>query len=70
MIHSAGDRPWRRLSNVPSDSIRDGDCCSLDSHVPDEATVEETTVIEYLRSHSEEIDLAGEIGQWRDGLIR
>jgi death-on-curing protein len=36
----------------------------------DEATVEEATVIEYLRSQSEEIDLAGEIEEWRDDLIR
>jgi death-on-curing protein len=36
----------------------------------DEATVEEVTVIEYLRSHSEETDLAAEIEAWRDDLIR
>jgi death-on-curing protein len=36
----------------------------------DEATVKEATVIEYLRSLSEEIDLASEIGEWRDDLIR
>jgi death-on-curing protein len=36
----------------------------------DEATIEETTVIEYFRSHSEEIDLADEIEEWRDDLIR
>jgi death-on-curing protein len=35
----------------------------------DEATVDETAGVEYLRSHSEEINLAGEIGEWRDDLI-
>ena len=36
----------------------------------DEAGVDETEVVEYLRSHTEEIDLAGEIEEWRDDLIR
>jgi death-on-curing protein len=36
----------------------------------DEATVGEATVTESLRSHPEEIDLASEIGEWRDELIR
>ncbi|MDJ1434435.1 type II toxin-antitoxin system death-on-curing family toxin [Halostagnicola sp. A-GB9-2] len=36
----------------------------------DQATVDETETLEYLRSHTEEIDLAGEIEQWRDDLIR
>jgi death-on-curing protein len=36
----------------------------------DEATVDEAAAIDYLRSHSEEIDLAGEIGEWRDDFIR
>lgn len=36
----------------------------------DEATVNEAETIDYLRSHTEEIDLAGEIEQWRDDLIQ
>lgn len=36
----------------------------------DEAGVDETEVVKYLRSHTEEIDLAGEIEEWRDDLIR
>ncbi len=36
----------------------------------DEAAVDEAAAIEYLRSHSEEIDLAGAIEEWRDDLIR
>jgi len=35
----------------------------------DEAAVETEEVIEYLRAHTEELDLAGEIEAWRDDLI-
>ncbi|APW98655.1 death-on-curing protein [Halobiforma lacisalsi AJ5] len=36
----------------------------------DQATVDETKTLEYLRSHTEEIDLPGEIERWRDDLIQ
>nr|WP_309138857.1 type II toxin-antitoxin system death-on-curing family toxin [Haloterrigena gelatinilytica] len=36
----------------------------------DQATVDEAKTVEYLRSHTEEINLAGEIEQWRDDLIQ
>jgi len=36
----------------------------------DEATVDEMAVVDYLRSHTVEIDLAGEIDAWRDDLIQ
>jgi len=36
----------------------------------DEGDVDEVEVIEYLRSHTKEIDLAGEIEKWREELIR
>lgn len=36
----------------------------------DAREVDESGSIEYLRSHTEELDLAGEIEQWRDDLIR
>lgn len=36
----------------------------------DQASVSEDDVIDYLRSHTEEIDLVGEIEQWREDLIR
>jgi death-on-curing protein len=36
----------------------------------DEAAVDEVETVEYLESHTKEIDLAGEIEQWRDDLIR
>jgi death-on-curing protein len=36
----------------------------------DEAAVDKVETVEYLESHTEEIDLAGEIEQWRDDLIR
>jgi death-on-curing protein len=36
----------------------------------DEAAVDEEETIEYLRSHTEELDLVGEIEQWRDDLIQ
>lgn len=36
----------------------------------DESAVEEEETIEYLRSHTEELDLAGEIEEWRDELIQ
>lgn len=36
----------------------------------DETTVSEERVIDYLQTHSEEIDLAEEIERWRDDLIR
>jgi len=36
----------------------------------DEATVDEEETVEYLRSHTEKLDLAGEIEEWRDDLIQ
>ncbi len=36
----------------------------------DEAAVDEVETVEYLRSHTEELDLAGEIEEWRDDLIQ
>ncbi|WP_246998392.1 type II toxin-antitoxin system death-on-curing family toxin [Halosolutus gelatinilyticus] len=36
----------------------------------DQTTVDEAETVTYLRSHTEEIDLAGEIEQWRDDLIQ
>lgn len=36
----------------------------------DEATVDETETVEYLRSHTEAVDLADEIEEWRDDLVR
>ncbi|MCU4719428.1 type II toxin-antitoxin system death-on-curing family toxin [Halapricum hydrolyticum] len=36
----------------------------------DEATVDEERTIEYLRSHTEELDLIGEIEDWREDLIQ
>ncbi|GGN23606.1 type II toxin-antitoxin system death-on-curing family toxin [Halarchaeum nitratireducens] len=36
----------------------------------DEATVDEGETIDYLRSQTENIDLAGEIEQWRDDIIQ
>ena len=36
----------------------------------DQATVNETETLEYLHSHTEELNLAGEIEQWRDDLIQ
>lgn len=36
----------------------------------DQAAVDETEVIDYLRSHTEQIDLVGEVEQWRDDLIK
>ena len=36
----------------------------------DEGNVDEAGVVEYLRSHSDQIDLAGEIETWREDLIR
>ena len=36
----------------------------------DEAAVDQAAVVSYLRTHSEEIDLADEIEQWRDHLIQ
>jgi death-on-curing protein len=36
----------------------------------DEAAVDEEETVEYLRSHTEELDLAGEIEEWRDDLIQ
>jgi len=36
----------------------------------DQASVDEAETVEYLRSHTKDIDLAGEIEQWRDDLIR
>ncbi len=36
----------------------------------DEASVDDDSVIEYLRTHTSEIDLAMEISRWRDDLVR
>jgi len=36
----------------------------------DEATVDEKRTIEYLRSHTKELDLIGEIEDWREDLIQ
>lgn len=36
----------------------------------DERAVSETEIVEYLRSHTEEMDLAGEIEAWRDELVQ
>lgn len=36
----------------------------------DEAAVDEQDTIEYLKSHTEELDLVGEIEEWRDDLIQ
>jgi death-on-curing protein len=36
----------------------------------DEATVDDAEIVQYLRTHTEEIDLAGEIEEWRADLIR
>ena len=36
----------------------------------DEASVDDTETIEYLRTHTEVIDLAGEIEAWREDLIQ
>ena len=36
----------------------------------DEAAVDEEETTDYLRSHTEALDLAGEIEAWRDELVR
>jgi death-on-curing protein len=36
----------------------------------DEATVDETRVLEYLRTHTEEVDLNEVVAEWRDDLVR
>ncbi|AZQ15758.1 type II toxin-antitoxin system death-on-curing family toxin [Halorubrum sp. PV6] len=36
----------------------------------DEAAVDEEDTTEYLRFHTEELDLAGEIDEWRDELVQ
>jgi death-on-curing protein len=36
----------------------------------DETKVDEAETIEYLRTHTQEIDLGGEIDDWRDELIQ
>jgi len=36
----------------------------------DEAAVDEEDTTKYLRSHTEELDLAGEIEEWREELVR
>lgn len=36
----------------------------------DEAAVDKKETIEYLRSHTEELDLPGEVEEWRDELVR
>jgi death-on-curing protein len=36
----------------------------------DERTVDEPDVVEYLRTHTEMLDLVGEIEQWRDDLLQ
>lgn len=36
----------------------------------DERAVDESDVVEYLRTHTEELDLAGEIELWREDLLQ
>jgi len=36
----------------------------------EERAVEEPDIVEYLRTHTDELDLAGEIGQWREDLLQ
>jgi death-on-curing protein len=36
----------------------------------DETTVDQDSVLEYLREHTREVDLAEEISEWRDELIQ
>jgi len=36
----------------------------------DEAAVDEEETTDYLRSHTDALDLAGEIEAWRDDLVR
>ncbi|WP_418282110.1 type II toxin-antitoxin system death-on-curing family toxin [Halorubrum sp. DTA98] len=36
----------------------------------DEAAVDEEEAVEYLRSHTEDLDLAGEIEEWRNELVQ
>jgi len=36
----------------------------------DERTVNEPAVVEYLHTHTEELDLAGEIERWREDLLQ
>ncbi|MFB6137509.1 MAG: type II toxin-antitoxin system death-on-curing family toxin [Halobacteriaceae archaeon] len=36
----------------------------------DEATVDETWVLEYLRTHTKEVDLDEVVAEWRDDLVR
>jgi len=36
----------------------------------DERTVSEEETVEYLRAHTEPLDLVGEIEQWRDDLLQ
>ncbi|GAA0272438.1 type II toxin-antitoxin system death-on-curing family toxin [Halobacterium noricense] len=36
----------------------------------DERTVDESAVVEYLRTHTEELDLAGEMERWREDLLQ
>ncbi|QPV63559.1 type II toxin-antitoxin system death-on-curing family toxin [Halosimplex litoreum] len=36
----------------------------------DEAAVDEEKTVQYLLSHTEELDLSGEIEEWRDDLIQ
>lgn len=36
----------------------------------DEADVDEAATIDYLRSHTETVDLAGELESWREDLVR
>ncbi|WP_336035366.1 type II toxin-antitoxin system death-on-curing family toxin [Halobacterium yunchengense] len=35
----------------------------------DERRVDEPAVVEYLRTHTEELDLAGEVERWREDLL-
>jgi death-on-curing protein len=36
----------------------------------DERTVDEPDVVEYLNTHTEELDLTGEVERWREGLLQ
>lgn len=43
---------------------------TLRQFATDEAAVDEEKTIEYLRSQTEEMDLAGEIEEWREDLVQ
>jgi len=63
-------------ANTYRASPREGHACGsfirtiLKGFGTDEAAVDEVDTTGYLRSHTEELDLAGEIEEWRDELVR